>query len=129
MTSTTDALRASVDLPLASQNVAVARRIVHQLLVGWSAELFIDDALLLLSELVSNVLRHVAGRAPMRVELTLAGPVLRVAVLDHSTAPPVQRDATASGGYGLQLIAALSKTWGSHTHPDGKRVWFELSRT
>ena len=123
-----DPLRASVDLPAMSHNVATARRIVQQLLVAWSAEPFVDDALLLLSELVSNVLRHVAGRAPMRVELTLAGPVLRVAVLDRSTAPPVQRDATASGGYGLQLIAALSETWGSQTHPNGKRVWFELSR-
>lgn len=121
-------LRAGIDLPATARSVPVARRVVRQLLTGWSAEAFSDDALLLLSELVGNVVRHVADRAPLRVELALTGPVLHVAVLDGSAAPPVPRAATAHGGHGLQLVAALSDRWGSHERVEGKRVWFELRR-
>jgi anti-sigma regulatory factor (Ser/Thr protein kinase) len=122
------ALRASIDLPPTTGSVPVARRVVGQLLAGWSAEEFCDDTLLLLSELVSNVVRHVADHAPLRVELALTRPVLRVAVHDSSTDAPVPRAGAARGGHGLQLVAALSDDWGSQQHLDGKRVWFELRR-
>jgi anti-sigma regulatory factor (Ser/Thr protein kinase) len=123
------ALRASVDLPTTSHSVPAARRIVRHLLTGWSAEVFSEDALLLLTELVSNAVRHVTGRAPLRVELSLTGLVLRIAVLDTSPVPPRPRAADADGGYGLRLVAAISDRWGSQERPDGKRVWAELRRS
>ena len=128
MTVDVAALHAIVDLPTTTQSIPAARRIVRHLLAGWSAEAFCDDALLLVSELVGNVVRHVAGRAPLRVELSLTGLVLHVAVLDASPTPPVPRTATADGGHGLRLVAAVSDSWGSHNHPGGKRVWFTLHR-
>ncbi|HZG89374.1 MAG TPA: ATP-binding protein [Pseudonocardia sp.] len=128
MTAAAVALRASVDLPATPASVSAARRVAHHLLTGWSAEPFCDDALLLLTELVSNVVRHVTGRAPLRLELSLTGLVLYVAVLDTSTTPPVPGAPTGDGGYGLQLVDALSDSWGTQDHPGGKRVWFELRR-
>ena len=119
-------LRASIDLPAAARSVPVARRIVRELLTGWSAEAFCDDTLLLLSELVSNVVRHVPVTGPVEVELSLDGAVLRVAVSDGSPAPPVVRTAGAGGGHGLRLVSALSDRWGSDPRVGGKRVWFEL---
>ena len=121
-------LRASIDLPAAARSVPVARRIVRELLTGWSAEAFCDDTLLLLSELVTNVVRHVPDPDPMRVELALTGPVLEVAVLDGSAVPPVPGGGRGNGGHGLQLVSAVSERWGSHRHVEGKRVWFELRR-
>ncbi len=119
-------LRASIDLPPVPLSVPVARRVVRELLTGWSAEVFCDDTLLLLSELVSNVVRHVPDPDAMRVELALTGPVLEVAVLDGSAAPPVLGGGDGNGGRGLQLVSAMSDRWGSHRHVQGKRVWFEL---
>lgn len=129
MTADALPLRASIDLPTAPRSVPVARRVVRELLTGWSAEAFCDDTLLLLSELVSNVVRHVPDPDAMRVELALTGPVLEVAVLDGSAVPLVPRGGGGSGGHGLQLVSALSDRWGSHPHVEGKRVWFELRRT
>jgi anti-sigma regulatory factor (Ser/Thr protein kinase) len=120
-------LQASIDLPFASSSVPVARNVVGQLLTGWSAQSLQDDAVLLLSELVTNVLRHVDQRPPLRIELHLSGHVLRVAVLDTSTARPGLREQAASGGHGLRLIAAIAEDWGAERHDHGKRVWFELA--
>jgi anti-sigma regulatory factor (Ser/Thr protein kinase) len=126
-------LRAAVDLPPVPHSAAAARRVVAQVLAAWAAESFCDDAVLLVSELVSNVVRHVAGRGAMRVEVALSyparrGPGLRVAVVDASPAPPVLRARGPHGGHGLALVDALADRWGSEEHGDGKRVWFELER-
>ncbi len=128
MTADVVPLHARIDLPAVQPSAAVARRLVRELLAGWSAEAFCDDTLLLVSELVSNVVRHVPDPDPMTVELALTGPVLRVAVVDGSPAPLVPGGAGGSGGHGLRLVSALSDRWGSHEHVEGKRVWFELHR-
>jgi anti-sigma regulatory factor (Ser/Thr protein kinase) len=126
-------LRAAVDLPPVPHSAAAARRVVAEVLEAWAAEVFCDDALLLVSELVSNVVRHVTGRRPLRVEMALSSPPrrssgLRVAVVDASAAPLVLRARGPDGGHGLALVDALADRWGSEEHGDGKRVWFELER-
>lgn len=128
MTAAVVPLRASIDLPTAARSVPVARRLVRELLNGWSAEAFCDDTLLLLSELVSNVVRHAPDPDALRVEVSLTGPVLEVAVLDSSTSPLRAHAGIGNGGHGLQLVAAVSERWGSQPHEKGKRVWFELRR-
>lgn len=129
-------LRAAVDLPPVARSAAAARHVVGQVLSAWSAESFCEDATLLVSELVTNVVRHVAGRAAMRVEvaLTQSSPSdgrsvergLRIAVVDRSAAPPVVGARGTDGGYGLGLVVAIADRWGSEEHRGGKRVWFEL---
>ena len=129
MTSGSATLSATLDLPSAAPSAAAARRLVGQLLEAWAAESFSDDASLLVSELVSNVVRHVASQLVMRLEVVLSGPSLRVAVVDSSAVPPAlpaPAGGTARGGHGMGLIAAVADRWGSEEHAGGKRVWFEL---
>lgn len=124
------AFTATIDLPAEQWSVPAARRILSELLVTWSAEHYRDDANLLLSELVTNVTRHVPSRGNMVLQIRLAEPGLQVAVVDaSSTAPTVDRSSGRTpGGHGLKLVAAIADRWGSEAYASGKRVWFELRR-
>jgi hypothetical protein len=123
------ALHAALDLPPAPRSVPTARRVVAQLLTAWAAEAYSDDAALLVSELVTHVVRHVPGDAAMTVEVHLTPSALQVAVVDGCTTLADVRPPTAQGGHGLWLIAAVADRWGSEKHVRGKRVWFELRAT
>ncbi|MFR9805529.1 ATP-binding protein [Pseudonocardia sp. RS010] len=83
MTSAT-ALRATIDLPAIPRSVPAARGVLAQLLSAWAAEPLREHAELLVSELVTNVIRHVGGDAALQVEVQLTAPVLRVTVADSS---------------------------------------------
>jgi anti-sigma regulatory factor (Ser/Thr protein kinase) len=86
-----------------------------------------EQARLLLSEVVTNAVRHGDG-ATIRVLLD-AGPsdALRCEVADegHGFVPRARdKPATAEGGWGLHLVATLSRRWG--VREDSTHVWFEL---
>lgn len=123
-----DLLTATIDLPPGPGSVPAARRVLTELLGSWSADQFRDDANLLLSELVTNVVRHVSSREKMVLEVRLSAPGLRVAVVDASTDLPTAAatPSRVAGGHGLLLVATLAHRWGSENHASGKRVWFEL---
>lgn len=86
-----------------------------------------DDAALLVTELVSNAVRH-AG-TPVTVRATLLGGLLRLEVEDGSTRPVRDKadDLMAENGRGLLLVDALADRWGVEAHPHGKQVWAELN--
>lgn len=119
---------ASISLPPRTRSVPAARRLVAELLGAWAAEQHRDDAGLLVSELVTNVVRHVGGAASLLLEVRLTGALLRIAVVDSSPAPPVTRPqgSGSPGGHGLWLVDTLADRWGSEDHAAGKQVWFEL---
>lgn len=81
---------------------------------------------LILSELITNALRH--GSAPVRVRL-LHDHNLTCEVWDgSSTAPHLRYAATTDeGGRGLFLVAQLSEHWGTRYTPEGKVIWAELA--
>ena len=128
MTSADAVLRARIDLPTTTGSVPVARRLVTQLLQAWSAETRHEESMLLLSELVTNVVRHVAPATTFTIELILSALQLRVAVVDASTAPPILRQRGPAGGHGMWLVSALADRWGSDQQTTGKQVWFELDQ-
>jgi anti-sigma regulatory factor (Ser/Thr protein kinase) len=97
-------------------------------LEGWGADALVDDAVLLVSELVTNAVLH-AG-TDIEVALHLEGGCLRVDVRDGDPrAPSVRHYSTLSGtGRGLALVDQLARRWSIDPSPDGtgKTVWFEL---
>jgi anti-sigma regulatory factor (Ser/Thr protein kinase) len=88
------------------------------------------DATLLLSEVVTNSVRHAGLGDDDAIEVVLdAGDVLRVEVRDRGagfqqTAPAL--DPARSSGWGLFLVEQLADRWGVETGPP-TTVWFELS--
>ncbi|NEK87506.1 ATP-binding protein [Blastococcus saxobsidens] len=121
-------LTASIDLPPNPASVPVARRLVRQLLQGWDARQDHDDAALLVTELVANVVDHVGGTSCLTLEATYSEDWLRLAVVDCSPARPAVQaaDPESVRGRGLRMVEVLSDRWGCEDHRDGKRVWFEL---
>jgi signal transduction histidine kinase len=90
-----------------------------------------DDVLLLVSELVTNAVRH-AGVGPdgsLRVELWLWPQLVRVEVVDPGTdVTPARRRLSPDdpGGWGLGLVDRIAARWGIGRGPSFTRVWFEL---
>ncbi|MFB9391811.1 SpoIIE family protein phosphatase [Streptomyces coeruleoprunus] len=104
-----------------------ARRFTARTLRSWSVREEVDVALLVVSELVTNAIAHTQGE--VRLDLTLAGDRLRVAVNDTSPRAPVKATSTdweATGGRGLLLVEAMTASWGSVPLGGGKQVWAEL---
>ncbi|MEU1185442.1 ATP-binding protein [Streptomyces sp. NPDC005820] len=109
--------------------VRTARRVVRGRLHGWGLDSLGDITALLVSELVTNALRHATG--PIGVRLVRpAGleDVLLVEVSDPLPDPPRERAARPEdeSGRGLQLVASSSRRWGTRPGESGKTVWFEL---
>lgn len=123
-----DANSRSTDLPADYESPAHARALVVDALEQWQLSSLSDAAALLVSELVTNGVRH-AGTG-MRVTVSRIGEGrVRVAVTDHAPGVDVQlrrSDSEAEGGRGLFLVEHLSAGWGSAVDGDGKTVWFEL---
>jgi anti-sigma regulatory factor (Ser/Thr protein kinase) len=105
-----------------------AERLRTELGDGPASADLIDDALLCVSELVTNAVQ--AGCSLLRLELDVGDARLRVAVVDDAPGLPVQRRAGPDDrtGRGLRLVEAIAGRWG--VAPDGrvKSVWAELPR-
>ena len=119
-------LVASTHQPVAAVAPGI-RRYVRVLLENWGLDAeTIEDALLVVEELVANVVDHAQTRFELIIRLT--GTVLRIAVHDESAADPEMQpfDPHAGRGRGLQLVASLSRQWGYVHHDVGKTVWADL---
>lgn len=108
--------------------VRTARTAVRRVMDDWGLNGAADMAVLLVSELVTNSLRHASGPIGVRMVL-LSSDGLLVEVSDPLPDPPLERDAAPDdeGGRGLQLVACSSRRWGTRRGKSGKTVWFELS--
>lgn len=93
----------------------------------------LEQATLMVSELVTNVVVHAASVVCLRVR---TGPVTRIEVEDEGGPLPEQVVAAAAsamasasfepGGLGLAIVDALATRWGTDDAGRGKVVWFEL---
>ncbi|WP_162794961.1 ATP-binding protein [Nonomuraea lactucae] len=92
--------------------VATARRFVDTTLGTWGSDRVAFEAQLVVSELVTNAMRHGGGVVQLR--LLGHGAELACVVTDHSHVPPVTAspDVFAEFGRGLRLVEALSSAWG-----------------
>ncbi|MCG5217773.1 ATP-binding protein [Streptosporangium soli] len=111
-------------------SAAVAREFATSLLSEWGAGDLVFDAQVVISELVTNAIRHVGG--VVRVRLIRNGVNLACAVTDSSAALPVmseEEDCFAESGRGLHLVDALCSSWGwIQVNDHGKLVWAVLTR-
>ena len=106
--------------------VVRVRDALHRLLVGWQLDdEVVDDALLVVTELLANVVEH--ARTPFRLAVRLQGPLLHVAVSDDRVDVPARSLNVAAGQVsGLRLVTAVALRWGYREHEAGKTVWAEL---
>ena len=115
-----------LELPSTAAAPAAARGALNQLTHAVSVERM-RDVRLLVSELVTNAVRHAEGAA-VRLIVSIAGGVLRVEVQDPGRGfdvKPPPDDPLRASGWGLVLVAELADRWGVEGTPR-TRVWFEM---
>ncbi|WP_371619402.1 SpoIIE family protein phosphatase [Streptomyces sp. NBC_00454] len=112
------------EVPFEPSSVGASRTRAVEQLEEWGLSELAFETELVLSELVTNAIRH--GGAPVRVRL-LHDRVLTCEVFDSSSTTPHLRYAatTDEGGRGLFLVAQISRRWGVRYTPEGKIIWSE----
>ncbi|MCX4846814.1 SpoIIE family protein phosphatase [Streptomyces sp. NBC_00893] len=112
------------------ERIAAARQQMRDLLHDWADPEQVDAAVLMISEMATNVLVHTDGDALMLAQATgeHGERLLRVEVSDGSDELPHKRrpGEMASSGRGLVLMEMLADAWGVDPRGAGKSIWFEL---
>jgi anti-sigma regulatory factor (Ser/Thr protein kinase) len=111
---------------------AAARAALSEWLGDSVPDDLLEDARLLLTELVTNCLQHghLSADAPIRIRAHCTDGRLRLEVSDpgqHGIVTPRAPDLTTGGGYGLHLVEMLAARWGVN-RAGGTHVWLELTR-
>lgn len=107
----------------------IARVEIAELLADRISPADLLDVTVLVSEVVTNAVRH--GHADARdsvvVHVAIAADLLRIEVCDHGpgfSQPANPRRRADGGGHGLMMLQRMSSAWGVATD-DGTCVWFE----
>lgn len=105
-----------------------ARAALTDVLLAWGLDVMVDDAVLVVSELVANAILHTRAPVMLRIFVHDDG-VLHLDVSDTSPKPPQRRAATPHdvNGRGLELVDILADRWGWHARDGGKDVWAEMT--
>lgn len=123
-------------LPAVAASAQSARRQVGDLLQAWDLRHLVEDAELIVSELVTNAICHGSDRDPIwhtvrRIRMA-TGDVIRLEVGDYGRgwsgvlSPPESDGDIPCSGRGLYLVEALSSGWGTWNLPHGHAVWAAL---
>ncbi|MEU9127758.1 SpoIIE family protein phosphatase [Kitasatospora sp. NPDC048540] len=134
--------RAAATFEPVGRSAAAARGFVREALLGWGLPEIVDDAVVLVSELVTNAVVHAGTSAEvcclreedtLRIEVTDRHPergLPAFANVPVSAAVPASdhyADPDGEGGRGLLMCSALSETWGVEYAAGRKTVWFRLA--
>ena len=87
------------------------------------------DAALIVSELVTNALRH--GEGPTVLRIALSTTELQLSVTDSGDGEPrmLPPDPDRIGGLGLVVVDRIAADWGVAPFPGGNTVWAVLARS
>ena len=107
----------------------LAREATREVLTSWHIAHLEETAVLFVSELVTNAVRHACtGGSTLVLRLEAAGTLLRIEV--HDTDPRWPRPGTPAdldeSGFGFVIVNALASSWGVSETAQGKAVWAEL---
>ncbi|WP_059013424.1 SpoIIE family protein phosphatase [Streptomyces specialis] len=104
--------------------VARARESASGQLADWGLGDLASTTELVVSELVTNAIRHASGRVRLRL---IREHVLTCEVSDRSSTSPHLRHARATdeGGRGLFLVSRFTHRWGTRYSGEGKTIWAE----
>jgi anti-sigma regulatory factor (Ser/Thr protein kinase) len=119
------AVSSTYELPSRPSSARLARRLARGAMNG-CPEPLVETAELLITELISNAVRHAGSPPILRIDVDSG--TIRVAVSDSSSETPDVRhtDLEDEGGRGLFLVDSLATSWGCTPTTDGKSVWFTL---
>jgi anti-sigma regulatory factor (Ser/Thr protein kinase) len=126
--------REALEAPLGldARAPAAARSVVADCLRGRVAASALANAQLVMSELVTNSVCHSAAAADATVRVRLTGTMIRLEVEDRGRGgviAPRSPDLESGGGFGLNIVQALSERWGlERVVAGGTRVWAQLPR-
>ncbi len=107
----------------------VARAEVREHLDGQVAPPLVSDVELLVSELVTNSVRHSGSPEPIHLRAWLRSGGVKVEIADGGSSFEVRSGGAADdaeGGRGLMILEALAERWGV-SHDVRSRVWFEIA--
>ena len=116
-------------LPAAIDSVPVARELAADLGSGLMEPGQLDNLTLVVTELVSNAIRHARSEEPVRIAMTPKDGYLCVQVTDagRGLVPEPGAMGTEGGpGYGLFLVERLTRRWGMTREGGCTRVWVEI---
>jgi anti-sigma regulatory factor (Ser/Thr protein kinase) len=115
----------SCRLALEPSEVGRARRLVREQLARWGLGNLAETTELLVSEVVTNAVRH-AHTDRVTLRLVLADALLcEVSDDDHEVPTLLHADRDEEYGRGLRVVDALTREWGTSSSVRGKTVWFE----
>ncbi|MEU5886989.1 SpoIIE family protein phosphatase [Streptomyces sp. NPDC047461] len=107
--------------------VGRARSVVREQLHDWGLARLADAAELLVSELVTNAVRHSRSR-PLQLRLVRGDTLLcEVDDDDHDLPTLLSAGPEDEFGRGLRIVSTLAREWGTSRTKAGKTVWFELT--
>ncbi|GGZ12874.1 SpoIIE family protein phosphatase [Streptomyces poonensis] len=116
------------ELPPDPALVAQARRTATGQLAAWGLDELAFTTELVVSELVTNAIRHATG--PVRLRLILDRTLICEVFDGGATAPHLRHPRTTDeGGRGLFLISQFTQRWGTRFLPEGKVIWAEQALT
>lgn len=118
---------ATWNLPFELSSVGLARKMASDRLTQWRLEELSFSAELIVSELVTNAIRHAHGPIALRLIRT-HNRLICTASDTSSTSPHLRRAGLSDeGGRGLFLVAQFAQRWGTRHTAEGKVIWAELA--
>ncbi|MFD8483968.1 SpoIIE family protein phosphatase [Kitasatospora sp. NPDC059673] len=129
--------RAAATFEPVDRSAAAARGFVRDALLGWDLPEVVDDAVVLVSELVTNAVVHAGTAAEVaclreedtvRIEVSDRHPERGQTSFANVTLNSDRYgDPDSEGGRGLLMCSALSSSWGIEYAAGRKTVWFRLA--
>ena len=118
---------AALDVPPSAAALSDGRRFAATTLAEWALPpALVDDATLIVSELLTNAVLH--GSPPIRLRLRRTPRELTIEVDDESSAMPRKLRAGPNDlhGRGLAIVATIGSRWAARANGHGKTVWSSL---